>query len=133
MRSWRVWPEARDLKGDFEHKMVIVVRADLGMSPGKMSAQVAHAAVTCVQFAQSKTPKEFGDWYHEGQRKVVLKANNLAELRELEKKARSLRLPTALIEDAGMTELPPGTATVLGIGPGPGSLVDKVTGSLPLW
>ena len=121
------------MKGDFEHKMVIVVRADLGMSPGKMSAQVAHAAVTCVQFAQSKMPKEFDAWYREGQRKVVLKTEGLAELRELEKKARSLRLPTALIEDAGMTELPPGTATVLGIGPGPGPLVDKVTGSLPLW
>ncbi|MFH0816952.1 MAG: peptidyl-tRNA hydrolase Pth2 [Methanobacteriota archaeon] len=113
--------------------MVIVVRADLGMSPGKMSAQVAHAAVSCAHFAKSKTPKEFGDWYSEGQRKVVLKASGLAELRELERKARSLRLPTALIEDAGMTELPPGTATCLGIGPGPGSLVDKVTGSLPLW
>jgi PTH2 family peptidyl-tRNA hydrolase len=87
------------LKGDFEHKMVIVVRADLGMSPGKMSAQVAHAAVSCAQFSQSKDPRGFGAWYHEGQRKVVLRANNLAELRVLETKARSLRLPTALIED----------------------------------
>lgn len=121
------------MKDNFEHKMVIVVRADLGMSPGKMSAQVAHAAVSCVEFSRSKDPRGFGEWYHEGQRKVVLKANNLAELRVLEKKARSLRLPTALIEDAGMTELPPGTATVLGIGPGPASVVDKVTGSLPLW
>lgn len=121
------------MKAEFGYKMAVVVRADLGMSPGKMSAQVAHAAVSCAQFSQSKDPRNFGEWYREGQRKVVLKANNLAELRALEGKARSLRLPTALIEDAGMTELPPGTATCLGIGPGPAATVDKVTGSLPLW
>jgi PTH2 family peptidyl-tRNA hydrolase len=121
------------LKADFEHKMVVVVRGDLGMSAGKIAAQVAHAAVSCSEFSRSKDPRGFAAWYREGQRKVVLKSGGLEELLELEKKARSLRLPTALIEDAGMTELPPGTATCLGIGPGPASTVDKVTGSLALW
>lgn len=119
-------------KGEMEYKLVVVVRSDLRMSVGKLSAQVAHAAVTCALEAKARKPKWFAAWYGEGQRKVVLKVEGKEEILELKKMAANAGLPLALITDAGLTELPPNTTTCLGIGPGPGNEIDRITGSLPL-
>jgi len=119
-------------KGDFEYKLVIVVRTDIEMSVGKLSAQVAHAAVTCALEAKAKKTKWFAEWYKEGQRKVVLKVGCVEDLRELKEEASRAKLPYAMITDAGLTELPPNTTTCLGIGPAPSRDIDSITGSLPL-
>ena len=119
-------------KGEMEYKLVVVVRDDLEMSIGKLSAQVAHAAVTCALEAKAKKTKWFSEWYKEGQRKVVLKVDGVEELRELKDQAARAGLPFALITDAGLTELPPNTTTCLGIGPAPAHQIDSITGSLPL-
>ena len=116
----------------FENKMVIAVRKDLKLSPGKLAAQVAHAAVNCALSAKKKKADWFDRWYAEGQKKVVVKVNDLKELLELKMAAESAGLVTSLITDAGMTELPPNTTTCLGIGPAPDNLIDKVTGHLGL-
>jgi PTH2 family peptidyl-tRNA hydrolase len=115
-----------------EYKLVIVTRDDLKMTPGKLAAQVAHAAVSCALEAKAKKTKWFSAWYREGQRKVVLRAKDVDELRSLKEKAARAGLTVALITDAGLTELPPNTTTCLGIGPAPENLIDPVTGSLPL-
>jgi len=119
-------------KGEMEYKMVIVVRDDLKMSGGKLAAQVAHAAVTCALEAKAKKAKWFSEWYREGQRKVVLKARDVEELRSLKEIASRAGLPLSLVTDAGLTELPPNTTTCLGIGPAPDKDLDPITGSLPL-
>ena len=115
-----------------DYKQVIVVRTDLGMGKGKLAAQVAHASVSAAEEARTRHPDWFESWWQLGQEKVVVKANNESELRELLKTAKTLGLPSVLIQDAGLTQLEPGTATCLGVGPGPSSTIDRVTGQLKL-
>jgi PTH2 family peptidyl-tRNA hydrolase len=115
-----------------DYKMVIVVRKDIKISSGKMAAQVAHAAVNCSLIARKKAPTYFDAWYDEGQKKVVVKVKDLAELMGVKSAAEASGLVTSLITDAGHTELPPGTVTCLGVGPAPEPSVDRVTGHLGL-
>lgn len=127
-RSQRV----RALEPRYKHKQVIAVRSDLGMSTGKLAVQVAHASVTSLQRAR-REKKEWADaWLAEGQKKVVVVVADERELRELQRKAAEVGLPGELVQDTGLTELPPSTITALGVGPAPSELVDKVTGKLRL-
>jgi PTH2 family peptidyl-tRNA hydrolase len=112
--------------------MVIAVRDDLKLSIGKLSVQVAHAAVNCAMNTKKNNTKWYSSWHKEGQKKVVVRAFDLQQLHDLKYSAESLRLATSLITDAGLTEVPPGTITCLGIGPGPEDTVDKVTAELKL-
>jgi PTH2 family peptidyl-tRNA hydrolase len=119
-------------EGAFEYKMVIVMRTDLGMSVGKMIAQACHAAVACNEQAKKTHSKQWARWRDEGAKKVAVEAESLEELRELARKAEQLDIVQVLIQDAGHTEVAPGTTTCLGVGPDQAQRVDRVTGGLPL-
>lgn len=101
------------------------------MSPGKLAVQVAHAAVECALKSAKKNPSTFQKWMDEGQKKVVLKADE-DEILEIRKEARSKKMCTSLIKDAGMTELQPGTLTALALGPEEEKKIDALTAHLPL-
>ncbi len=116
----------------YEYKMVILVRRDLKLSKGKLSVQVAHAAVTCALHAQEKNKDWFKHWMHEGQKKVALSVDDKTQLIKYFMLAKTAGLPTCMIQDAGHTEIPPGTTTVCGIGPAPEHEIDKITGVLKL-
>jgi PTH2 family peptidyl-tRNA hydrolase len=115
-----------------KYKLIIVMREDLKLSCGKIAAQASHAAVDCAFKAKKINSKWFKKWQSEGGKKVVVKVDDIDELLYLEKTAKSHKLPTCLITDAGLTEVPPNTVTCLGIGPAPNELIDPVTGKLPL-
>ena len=119
-----------DRRGDY--KQVIVVRKDLGMGTGKLAAQVAHAAVMAVEVTKMRNLNWFNSWFKAGQAKVVVKVQTLGELLEIKKNAESLHLSVAEIQDSGLTQIPAGTVTCIGIGPGPSGLIDKVTNHLKL-
>ena len=117
---------------DFEYKMVIVTRKDLKLSEGKLAAQVAHAAVECALMTKKNKSKWFKKWMIEGAKKAILKTNNLDEFYSLKELADNLNISSIIISDAGHTEIPIGTKTVLGVGPAPSNLIDKITGRLSL-
>jgi len=115
-----------------EFKQVIVVRTDLKMSKGKLATQVAHAAVTCVLKALKTNKKWVDEWVKQGQKKVVLRVEDLNELLKIYNTARTKKLPVAIIADAGRTGLEPGTITCIGIGPAPSKIIDDITSRLKL-
>lgn len=116
----------------FEYKMVFVTRNDLPLSPGKLAAQVAHAAVDCVLITKKDKSKWFFQWHTEGAKKVIVKTACLDDFYVLKEKAEGLGITAVIISDAGHTELPEGTQTILGLGPAPNNLIDQVTGMLSL-
>ncbi|MEE9150347.1 MAG: peptidyl-tRNA hydrolase Pth2 [Thermoplasmata archaeon] len=116
-----------------KYKMIIVMREDIKLSCGKTAAQASHAAVCCAFEAKKAHAKWFKKWRSEGGKKVVVKVDDLNDLLSLEKKAKSQKLSTCLIIDAGLTEVPPNTITCLGIGPAPNELIDPITAKLPLF
>ena len=113
-------------------KQAIVVRSDLKMGKGKVAAQVAHASLASAEAARERKMAWYEMWKEEGQAKIVLKAESEAELGELFRKAKSAGLPASLVQDRGLTQVEPGTVTCLGIGPGPDTNVDEITGKLKL-
>ncbi|CAL1688478.1 unnamed protein product [Lasius platythorax] len=115
-------------------KMVIVVRSDIPMGKGKIGAQCAHAALECCRQTLNNEKKQqmFQSWLRIGQPKIVVKIPNEEELLILADKAQRAGLITAIIKDAGRTQLKPGTVTVVGIGPGSNEVIDSLTSRLRL-
>jgi PTH2 family peptidyl-tRNA hydrolase len=117
---------------EFRYKLVVVFRSDLRLSKGKATVQAGHAAVSAAEEARKHHKEWWQGWLDEGQRKIAVKVKSEKELLELEREAKELALPCALIVDRGLTEIPPNTVTCLGIGPAPSEKIDRLTGGLPL-
>tara|TARA_B100000029_G_C16946240_1_gene730751 strand:+ start:229 stop:573 length:345 start_codon:yes stop_codon:yes gene_type:complete len=112
--------------------MVLVTRQDLKLSKGKLAAQCAHAGAECVLKAKRSSPKLLDQYLRRGARKIVCKVPDLVSLKQTHSRAKKAGLVCHLVTDAGHTEIPPGTETVVGIGPGTRKEIDKITGDLPL-
>lgn len=112
--------------------MVFVVRGELRLTSGKIAAQVAHAAVDLVQVAARTHSDDYLAWERGGAKKIVLVCPTLIEMLHLEREARTRHILARWVEDAGLTEVPPGTRTCLGLGPALASALDAVTGKLDL-
>jgi PTH2 family peptidyl-tRNA hydrolase len=117
-----------------ELTMALVTRSNLKLSKGKLAAQCSHAAVECALKAKAKrgAARHLAQWRARGARKIVLKTETEQDLRELYAQAESAGLVTYLVRDAGHTEIPAGTITVVGIGPGPRHSIDALTGDFTL-
>ncbi|MBF0197302.1 MAG: peptidyl-tRNA hydrolase [Planctomycetes bacterium] len=124
--------QVKQIKG--ESVQYLIVRQDLQMSPGKMAAQSAHAAVasSMVFFSASRriiNPQSIEKyreaaehWMGSSFAKVILRVKNREQMIKLFKDLDECELPYAPIFDACRTELEPeeangSTLTCCGIVP----------------
>ncbi|PWB84991.1 peptidyl-tRNA hydrolase [Methanobrevibacter woesei] len=110
-------------------KQVMVVRNDLKMGKGKIAAQCCHGSLGAYKKTNSEKIRK---WENEAYAKVVCKVNSLEELLELKKQAIINKVSYYLVVDAGRTQVPTSTTTVLALGPDEDEILDKITGDLKL-
>ncbi len=70
-------------------KMVLVVRADLGMSAGKIAAQCVHAALAGYRQALVQAPQFVSAWESQGEATICLQCSGDEELQVYEVRCRS--------------------------------------------
>jgi len=112
-----------------QYEQVIVIRSDLEMSNGKLEAEATRASLMSFFEAEKSNEEIAQKWLGSGEKKIVLKASEDA-LKKLYAALQNKKVPAALVTDAGLTELPPGTVIALGIGPWLSSEIDKFTRAL---
>ena len=112
-------------------KLVLVINHDLKMGKGKIAAQAGHASVSATLKMGVNKPNLLDAWLKSGQKKVCLKTTQ-DELLELEKHAVKLGIQTVRVNDAGKTQIPSGSLTVIAFGPGQDDELEQLTGHLKL-
>lgn len=128
-------------------KQIIVMRDDLNMRKGKMTAQGAHASMAVLlnqgsfieAAADSRFVLEFDtnsplhQWLTGAFTKICVRVSSEEQLVEVYEAARDRGLPCALITDSGKTEfngVP--TKTCCAIGPALAEDLQPITGELKL-
>lgn len=110
-------------------RQYIIVNESLGMSPGKVAAQVAHAAtgyaVNVVQGNSLDSYNDFLIWFsRHKQRKIVTKSRGF-ELGMLPEILIEGGIPFYAVYDTGANEVPAGSLTAIAIGPQHAELLPK--------
>ncbi len=113
-------------------KQVIVIRRDINLGKGKLAGQVAHASVAGYRKVKQSNPEIIEKWEFAGEKKVVVKIDSEKELMDLFQKIKDKDIPVALIRDAGLTQITPGTKTCFSIGPWFENEIDEFTKDLKL-
>lgn len=113
-----------DWTGENELIQYIIVNQDLGMSPGKIGAQVGHACTDCAIIESGRTL--FNLWYKDCQKKVVLEAHE-KDMRKILEMGIGYQ-----IIDKGLTEIPPNSLTCISLGVMTRKIAEKYTKRLQL-
>ena len=134
-------------------KQIIIVRKDLNMSPGKMSAQVSHASMAFLSTwikntidinynIQAKFDKDiYNEWINDIFTKVILEAKNKNQLLKAVEMANELGMKEGedyfLIRDNCLTELEPEedgrTLTCIGFKPMRPEIIDQISKKYQLY
>lgn len=122
-------------------KMVLCVNQELydedgkatKMKPGKTAAQCCHATLGAYKRAMRRCPKSVNAWERTGQKKIAVKCPTEAKLMEVREAAAVQGVAFYLVQDAGHTQVAPGSRTVLAVGPAPEDLCNQITGNFKLY
>lgn len=118
-----------------KQKIVIVIRRDLDLSPGKLIAQAVHAALRVGKLPQY--PSQFSSVADEAFGPepicIVCYVKREKDLISLGERAVLAGLPCGLQTDAGFTEVEKGTITALAIGPDEEEKINRITKGLQIF
>jgi peptidyl-tRNA hydrolase len=117
----------RKLKSDV--KLVILVRKDLSMSPGKFAVQVSHATAKAMMGASNEIVDK---WNKDCIKTIVLEAPDSYTLVDLDYKLDTTSLSKFLVIDLGVTEFGAPEITSMGI-LGDSHIIDMYTQDYKLY
>jgi peptidyl-tRNA hydrolase, PTH2 family len=129
---WIVLETQTSVMSSSDLKMYLLVRTDLGMKPGKVAAQAAHAAVGAYKTALVHKASALKTWEQQGAAKIALRVASESALWAIHD-AVSSRTTTYYVVDQGRTKVAPDSVTVLAVGPVDSALVADVLGGLKLY
>ena len=110
--------------------MAFLCRSDLKLSAGKLAVQCAHAAIGSLKQAKKTHSRMVQRWQETASRKICLSVDDEEDLMYFLGLVKEASLPYSLVQDAGLTEIAPGTVTVLGVGPAPRHTMDHLFSEL---
>eukprot|EP00667_Euglena_gracilis_P019642 EG_transcript_21075 len=116
--------------------LVLIVRKDLKMGPGKQCAQFCHGAVGVHRVITSGTNPTWRHWLQFWERlpdppQLLLRVDSEEDLLAARALARQANLPLLLVADAGRTQIARGSKTVLAVGPAPYAALEPITTRFP--
>jgi len=114
-----------------EYKQVLITCKELKMSKGKIVAQCAHVAVKAAINALNYCPDIYNKWNLEGYKKIALVVETQDELVSIYELVKD-KIPSAIVVDAGLTQIEPNSITAIAIGPWLSKAIDMVTKGLRL-
>ncbi|KAH9411627.1 peptidyl-tRNA hydrolase [Ordospora pajunii] len=114
-----------------EYGLVIIVNSDYKMEKGKVLSQVCHgmSKVMTYLFKNNELRKE---WKRNGEAKIVLRGSS-AQIEHILKDAERKGIRHHAVYDAGRTQVPPGSNTVVVLGPALRDQLTPISGHLKLY
>jgi PTH2 family peptidyl-tRNA hydrolase len=109
--------------------LAVVVRTDFHMGRGKIASLVADTALAVTVSGGARAVR---GWLRAGRGTIVLRVSGEDRLCGLGQQALNRGLPALLVRDAGHTQVAPGSAVCLAIGPATAKRVEAVTRGLRL-
>lgn len=113
-------------------KMLLCVNMELKMGNGKIAAQCGHATMGAYQMSRKYCKSGLKAWEQTGVAKIALKVPKESDMYELYEKVKAAGLVGFIVQDAGHTQIPAGSRTVLAVGPAPAHVLDPIFSHLKL-